>query len=429
MTVPARSLPTRRALRRWIATGVVLCSVALAGCLPTIRVEPLQGSFSADPLPPEELRTRFEVRLFASEFADRIEIAADRIAAATDDPGERSAALRWKLGAASAGLRAGLRQAAQLALVDTWALARQGAALVESGEAARAFGAGQSIAIATARALAAEADALAERLLDPQALAAYRPLVDDYVTRHPLTDLGFARPSIANAWLPVAVRVGGVPKTLGAASEVLADATDRGNAWVQRAPDLVRWRTELALRDQTDGLAAFNRSVASMDRELAALGALAREQPDLARVALERLREDVGQALAATDRRWLDTLAMLRAERVAVGHALEETRIVIDGAIERERAALAEAFDLQRSKLSETFDAQRAALTADGERIAAELGRQWLGGLQGILRDVLVWVALVLFGLIGVGFGLGWASARVAVARRDARRDVAPPAG
>lgn len=422
MTVTARPFTIRRAWRRVLAGSAMLWAAALAGCMPSIRVEPLRGSFSAEPLPAQELRTRFEVRLFASEFADRVELAADRIAGATEDPAVRAAALRWKLGATSAALRASLRQVGQLALVDTWTLARQGAALVETGAAARAFGAQQPLAVETARALAAEADALAERLLDAPALAAYRTLVEAHAARHPIADLGFARASIAAAWLPVAARVDGVPTTLGAASEVLADATDRGNTWVQRAPDLVRWQTALALREETEALGAFSRGIASMDRELAALGAIAREQPDRARVAIDRLREDVAQALAATDRRWLDTLAMLRAERVAVGHALEETRIVIDGAIERERTALAEAFDLQRAKLSETFDAQRSALTADGERIAAELGRQWLGGLQGILRDVLVWVALVLFGLIGVGFGLGWASARVAIARRDGGR-------
>lgn len=415
-----------RVLARWI---VIALALATAACVPKVRIEPLQGRFSADPLPPQELRTRFEVRLYASGFAERIELAADRIAQESPDPAVRAAALRWKLGATQAAMRAGLRQPGQLALVDTWALARQGLQLVETGAARDAFGSAQPVAVQTARALAEEADALAGRLLEGAALPDYRGVVDAHVTGHPITDLGFGRAPIARDWLPVAARVGGIPSTLGAASEVLADASDRSEALLRRTPDLLRWQAELAVRENADGLAVYGRSLAAIDGELAALTALAREQPDRAKAALEALREDIATVLAATDRRWVEALAAVRSERAAIGQALETSRTALDTAIARERAALdeaiareraalAEQFDLQRERLTEAFDAQRAALTADGAQIADALSRQWLAGVRGMLRDLLLGIGVILFGLVAVGFGLGWASARVRGARR-----------
>jgi hypothetical protein len=413
-----RARPARIATRALLAFALAVMSA----CAPLVQVKPLEGSFSADPLPPEELRTRFQTRLYAAEFADRIELVADRIAASTDEPAVRAAALRWKLGASSAVMRAGLRQPGQLALVDTWTLARQAAALLDGGGAGTVFGARQADAIEAARALERDADALAERLLAPRALAEYRALVDVHARRHPIADLGFSRAPIGAPWLAVAQRVDGVPKTLGAASEVIADAADRSDAYARRVPDWLRWRAEAVMQDSASTVATFGRSVESIDRELAGLAALAREQPDRAQAALERLRADVSEVLATTDRRWLDALATLRAERIAVGHALEESRIVLDATIERERAALAAAFDAQRERLTESFDLQRAAMTADAERISAQLSRLWLDRAQSILRDALLGLGLFLLGIAGAGFGLGWAVARSRLGRR-ARRD------
>ena len=419
----ARRAPSARAARLGL---VAIALAALAACAPLVQVKPLEGSFSADPLPPGELRTRFQTRLFAAEFSDRIELAADRIAASVEEPAVRAAALRWKLGASSAAMRAGLRQPGQLALVDTWALARQAAALVDGGGAGTAFGPRQADAVEAARALERDADALAARLLAPAALAGYRALVDAHAMRHPIPDLGFSRAPIGAAWLEVAQRVDGVPATLGAASEVIADAADRSDAFTRRVPDWLRWRAEAALQDNASTVATFGRSVESIDRELAGLAALAREQPERAQAALERLRADVSAVLATTDRRWLDSLGTLRAERIAFGHALEETRIVLDATIERERAALAVAFDAQRERLTESFDLQRAAMTADAERIAERLSRLWLDRAHAILRDALLGLGLFLLGIAGAGFGLGWAVGRSRLARRGAAQ---PPQG
>jgi hypothetical protein len=412
-----------RDARRLAAAGALAlaASLGLVGCAPLLEVKAMDGQLSADPLPPSELRTRFEVRLQAGEFAERVALAADRIADIATDRAVRTAALRWKIGAVSAVTAAGLRHPGQHALVDTWALALQMEQLMIEGGARDAFGAQQPIAVDTARALARDLEALAVRLLDPPALAAYRTLVVDHAARAPVADLEFARTPIASDWLRVARAVDGVPKTLGAASEVLADATERSDTYARRLPESLRWRGELALQGQEERLAGLGRSFESIDREIAQIGRLAREQPDRAWHELERIRGDLAAVLAATDRRWAESLGQLREERVALGHALEETRIVLDTAIERERQALAGAFDVQRAQITEAFGQQRAALTADAERIATELSRLWLERTQSIVRDVLIGLALFL-GAIGLGgFGLGFLVAR------GLRRSAAPP--
>lgn len=267
-----------------------------------------------------ELRLRWGVRTFAAEFADRVEAAADRIAAATDDASVREAALRWKLGASTAAIRAGLRPPAQLALVDTWTLARQSVRLFDGGPAGEAFGAQQQAALETARALAQEAERLACALLDPAAFEAYRGLVASHAERRPIADLSFGRASIAMAWLGVGFEVGGVPTGVGSLAESGADAIDRVAELVRRAPDWVRWRGELSVTEQSRRLGVVGRG----------LRALVADPAGEPRALLGRLREEAGLLLGDADRRWSRAKDALRGDRHSLLEALLASPLVRD---------------------------------------------------------------------------------------------------
>jgi hypothetical protein len=313
----AGGAPRMRArIARWAA---IACAALAAACGTPSRDE---AERAGGPLRLGESRTRFEVRVHAAEFADRIADTADRIAAADDTPAVREAALRWKLGATEAALRAGLRPPGALALVDSWALARQQLRLLDGGAAGRAFGARQPVAIETARGLAEDAEALAARLLDPGTFEAYRALVDAHAERHPVTELGFGRASIAGPWLKAALRSGDVPHSLGALGDILSDATDRGVELVRRLPDLVRWRGELSLFEHAGTLQGIGRVVDAVDRELGEFATLAREQPERLAALLERAGAEARSALSSADRRWLQALDALRADRGPVWQAV-----------------------------------------------------------------------------------------------------------
>ncbi len=272
------------------------CGVSGAGA-----ARPAATGTPADPEP----RLRWGVRTFASEFADRVAFVADRVAAATDDASVREAALRWKLGASTAAMRAGLRPPAHLALVDTWALARQSVRLFDGGPAGEAFGAQQRTVIETAHALADEADRLACELLDRAAFDAYRALVASHAERRPIADLSFERASIAMAWLRVAFDVGGVPTGVGPLSEAGADAIDRVEELVRRAPDWIRWSGELSVTEQSRRLGAVGRG----------LRALVSDPAGEPRALLGRLREEAGLLLGDADRRWSQAKEALRGDR------------------------------------------------------------------------------------------------------------------
>jgi len=279
------------------------------------------GGSAATPAPEErEHRLRWGVRTYASEFADRVPEVADRIAAATDDAAVREAALRWKLGASTAAMRAGLRPPAHLALVDTWALARQSVRLFDGGPAGAAFGAQQRTVVETARTLAEEADRLACALLDAAAFDAYRGLVASHAERCPIADLSFERASIAMAWLPVAFEVGGVPSGVRPLSAAGAEAIDRVGELARRAPDWIRWSGELSVVEQSRRFGAVGRGVR----------ALVSDPVGEPRELLGRLRGEAGVLLGDADRRWSRAMDALRGDRHSVLQGLLASPLVRD---------------------------------------------------------------------------------------------------
>jgi hypothetical protein len=141
-----------------------------------------------------------------------------------------------------------------LALVDSWALSQQMLGFAQSDAARLAFGSQQPAVIATARALATDAEALVVQRLDAAALAVYRPMVLAYVQRTPIVEPSMQRASIALDWLQAASALGSVPMTTGSAADVAAQLLVMGDTHLRQMPRALRWRGEVSLLDNQQRL-------------------------------------------------------------------------------------------------------------------------------------------------------------------------------
>lgn len=229
--------------------------------LPQISVRDLRFSLSTTPLGADEVQGRMRARLYAGDFAARVEQTADQIGAQSNDPNVKHAALRWKLGALEAATQAALRPSAQLALVDLWSLSLQMQAFADSDAGRLAFGAQQPLARATARALATEGEALAVQRLEPAALAVLRPMVLSYVQRTPLIEPSMQRTSIAMDWMHAASVLGTIPVSTGSAADLVGQGLALADTHLRQLPRALRWRGEVSLLDNQERLSALGRAV------------------------------------------------------------------------------------------------------------------------------------------------------------------------
>lgn len=287
--------PTWRTLLALLvgAVGALgLAAMVATRYLPSVDLSGARFRLSAEPLPAAEIEGRLKARLFANSLAERVETLAERIAQTSVDPKTKANALRWKLGALEAASRAGLQPSAHLALLDVWALSRQMRDFLASPEARALLGAGQPQALALARTLDQEAEAMAAQQLSARAMAAYRPILEAHVRRAPMNDLSLKRTSIALDWLAVAAQVEGVPTTVGSASDVAAELIARADTHLRHLPRALRWRGEISLQENQETLSELGGVVDDTIRE--ARSGEAGLTPGLIAAAGQRLARSMG---------------------------------------------------------------------------------------------------------------------------------------
>lgn len=305
--------------------AIILVGWSIVRHLPQVSLRDVRLSLSSTPLPPEEVQGRLRARLYAADFAARVEQTADRIAAQTTDPQIKAACLRWKLGALEAATQAGQRPSGQLALVDAWALSLQMLGFAQSDAGRLAFGGQQAAAVATARGLATDGEAMAVQRLDAAALAVYRPMVLSYVQRNPIVDPSMLRPSIALDWLQAASALGSVPLTTGSIADVASQLLSVADTHLRQLPRALRWRGEVSLLDNHQRLVEMGQVVDETWKEARREGGLELKASAIL-AAGERLARITGWSWMRPLGTWIGDLlkwvALFTLAAVAIGFGL-----------------------------------------------------------------------------------------------------------
>lgn len=379
-------------MRQRIGPVLMLCAAlmpGLAGCsLFSLRLPD-------KPLPQRELNARMLTREFATSFAVRVEVAADGIAARSADPTTQLNTLRWKLGASKASVHAATQMAPMMALLDTWTFSEQMRQFFDTGAGAQLFGEDQSIARATAEALAADAQKLARGVSSDAELTRYRDFVERYAHEHPLADLGFARTSVVDQWAAETNQHASLVETVGSVSQSMSDVSERMRMFGEQAPSQAVWEARLAMTDAGFGGADLSRALARADESLDRLSRVAESSPEQLHAAI----------------------ADLRASMLVVSDRFDESWAQMMGTVQHEREELAANIREQREAAVLAFDSQRVALAKDAvlvtDRAIASGGAQ----VRALARDLMIYGTLLYVVILGAPFVAGYFVGRLRAAR------------
>ena len=318
-----------------------------------------------------ELRTR-AIELGRDAIRD-LEIAADSIDAATQDPNIHRNTLYLRLSAVPAIIEASLRADPVIAMLDLYAFRAQLAAFVTSAAGQAAFG--DAVAIPR-RALERNAERweavaalVGSRLTDEQ-----RASIASWVASHPIDRLPFSRPSMVGA---LASKLRDAQTSIGAAVGGMQESLDRLEARISLANEYTikqaQWLARLAALD-----VGRTSQAAELEGTLRSTRDLIEGTPDL--VARER-----AAALADVDRQRRETLADLEAE-------VARQRLALVASVAEERALVLAAVDEQRRRAVRDADSLRVRLVADELHIVDHV----------LLRLAVMIGALVVAGGIGL---------------------------
>jgi len=197
---------------------------------------------------------RLWVHEAALDAADRIEEAADQIAAATEDEQIRRHALMWKINAIQACFRAASRHDALGAFADLWILGAQMSEFFDTGAGRELFGSQQGVAVTTARAIEARLERTFASVFRPdgsdEGFRKARQVVDSFAKAHPIESLYFRREPMSG---PPESRVAPESEGFGVVADLEADVVELQrilSTQLEYLPRIARWQSELLLMDE-----------------------------------------------------------------------------------------------------------------------------------------------------------------------------------
>lgn len=369
--------------RRQCALRILVCLgavVALAGCSLISLKSPER------PLSARDLNARILSRELSARYIGAVVRVSQDIVAHEDDPQVVDNTLRWEIATIAASRRAATRMAPMLTLLDTWAFAEQARAFAAAGAPGGAlFGSHQQAVREVSDSYAADAEAIARRLIGPGEFEENRKFVEQYVSAHPLEDLSFTRASLVELWSQRQGSDTRLVDSLGTIPEAMADSADRMQIYGDTVPVEVMRKTQLALReygDQSNVQAALKR----LDERLDRLTTVAESAPGLVRGAEADVRQSLREVLQSFDASSRAATAALHTERAALFADLQT-----------ERAAVVAAVDVQRK-----------AFAADASRVAAQVVQSSGEQVRSLAREVLSLLILLSLVVLGLPFLAGY---------------------
>jgi hypothetical protein len=319
---------------------------------------------------------RFEVVQLARCIAGEVEVGADAIRNATDDPVVRRDALLWKVNAIPEIHAAALQLDPFVAGMDLWAFLAQMKDFFETGAGAAAFGKHAH--------LAREAMERAEQRLlrvggrvSSVGEGREPALIGRWAADHPLRGFDMQRESVGTKF---AYSLRGAPHgglaAIGDAQASMQRLEYRAALVSESMPKLVRWSAELAVDDMT-GEEDIEYTLSNLNQTLNGVASLVDQLPEM---------------LAAERAAVLDGIT---GERIAAFEAIERERIEAFKAISRERQAIT-------LDLSLLVDHQRTSTMEDLDALVDRRVRSTID--FALLRAAQALGVLVLVGLVAFAF-------------------------
>jgi len=340
---PARSLPS-------LLPGVLLVTAlpVLSACSTKAPTESaVQSSIGMTSL--SARRVRIASDHAGSGFMWTVEVTADSIILATEDPVVRRNALVWKANAIPALQSTTHHPDPLVSFVDGWTLMVMMQDYFETGRGRDLFGEQQPIAVNAMRNAVQRVEANVRRTLEGR--GEYQPFYDfvhDWAADNPLSNDLFLHRSVAVAAADILgeQRMGGL-SSLGTMEEMALDAQTMARSYLAYTFKTVLWQTELMIESMMD-TTLITPLLDSVDRMavISAATHLLESTPDM--IASERaliLAEMERMLEASLDR----TFSMVSGERAVIMAEVEEM-------IARERAII---FEELRAMTPEIMDQVR----------------------------------------------------------------------
>jgi hypothetical protein len=341
------------------------------------------------PLGIRDLNTRLLTQNFAKTAMDRVELAADSIAAlATDQKDIQINSIYWKLRTSEELGKLSFQTEPKIALLDSWAYFLEVKKSFETEALESIFGPYKMVAIEAIDQNIDEIDNIAASVLTKKEYTEIKDFVERYAEDSPLlSQKEFKHNSIREAYLefkqiPDSLAV----QTVGSLSEVVADASNRFGYYSNASNKRFDWKTELILKENGLDSIAFEEKLAEFESQFNRLIEVAENSPETLEDAIKEFRNNISPLFRNLNYQIGSAMQSLSTDVQAVDKMLNRERLAIDSIVKRERMALASKADvLVETGIENAFD-----------------------GLGKVIRNLIIYFILLFVVILGVPFYMGY---------------------
>ncbi|TLX72328.1 hypothetical protein E9993_18645 [Labilibacter sediminis] len=292
--------------------------------------------FGAESLAKKDLNARMAVRSYYKNFSGIVEQTADSIIAMSPDKDIQRQAIQWKIGATSACAYTAFQSDAEIALVDTWLLARQMDAYLQ-GAGANDFGEHTALAQKQASELHQQIKAIARKVNTKEHFLKLSSFIDAQPLSDNIHDWHFTRTDkrpllIEHLEIPDSLYT----NTIGTGAEVMNDFTDRISVYNDQLKSQLKWEKDLiVMAFNEDSLAKpYLARIDSLSLMLNRLVIVAQESPEMLGVIAVKMREELSPVMLDFNKGMAANIAELAKEREHLQLYLDEQRVLLKKDIE-----------------------------------------------------------------------------------------------
>lgn len=281
------------------------------------------------------------------QYSSLVELAADQIIAANNDPQVCKNAIMWKMNGIASCFQAASRRDPLGAYFDIWILNKQSLALFNTPRESQLFGESQEIAISATQ----EIEIILAQVLD--LIGEDLPVNEDFATafadEHPINNLYFKRASITanyNKYID-SVKIK-EPELLGIVGDIdqqLDQLQRLSSMYAEFLPKQARWNGELMLMEtlRSNAVIASLQNMNLAANGVATIANTTQSIPFLVERERNLLNDAITEERIATmkslDRMRSETLNSFRQERIAVMEQIESERETVLNAVAKQRIA------------------------------------------------------------------------------------------
>ncbi|MBS2097394.1 hypothetical protein [Carboxylicivirga linearis] len=315
---------------------VLLVGLIASAILSSCSLVKFNMENAATPLEAEDLNARMAVRSFYKDFSGKVIQIADSIYQSTDDLNLKTKTIYWKSGSTSACSRAAYQTDVEVALVETWLVARQMNHFFEN-EGKDYFDKYTYMASEISEELVWKIEKLAQGTREKENFNQLKDFVENYEF-YPITEKwNFERHDvrpdlIAHLDVPDSLYT----KTVGTSAEVMNDLTDRLGIYNEQISSQLEWQKQLLLTTMEDSalITPYVARIDSMAATMRSLAVIMKESPEMLSMIAVRLREELEPMANDFTYGMQNSIVQLSKERDELQRYLAEQRVLLKADLE-----------------------------------------------------------------------------------------------